>query len=497
MPVCRGARTAVSRMSSVIELSEWASQAAFPDRPWLLMGKGPSFSRRHDFDLTRFNLFALNHVVREVKVQVAHAIDIDVIEDCSEVLEEQCEYLVLPRRPHEGKVPGADLEKYVRRIPVLQRLDRQDRLIWYSASTAPVRGVPTVQVRYLSSEAAIGILGILGAKKVRSLGVDGGVSYGKDFSDVEARTRLAGGQPSFDVQFEGIRKNAAAFDIDYKPLMEPKRIFVGADETQLAAAAVLEYSIKKHSQGPVEFNLMRDLDIPIPKDPANRPRTGFSLYRFMIPALTGFSGRALYLDADMQVFDDISELWHLPFEGKKVLCTYQDEAPERWKENDWFHPGRQMSVMMLDCSALDWDIHAIVKALDAGEFSYADLLFDLAVLDKTEIGENIPPEWNSLERYEAGVTKLLHYTIGPTQPWRNDDNPLRGIWEEGYREAITAGVFDPSIVERGVELGLYKPSLLRDLPRSPQRGRFMKRAKGKTLWAARRLKNRVLNLARR
>ncbi len=52
----------------------------------------------------------------------------------------------------------------------------------------------------------------------------------------------------------------------------------------------------------------------MPKDEPNRGRTGFSFSRFQIPKLAGYKGRALYLDADMQVFGDIAELWDIPFD---------------------------------------------------------------------------------------------------------------------------------------------------------------------------------------
>src|SRR3954451_5303347 len=83
------------------------------------------------------------------------------------------------------------------------------------------------------------------------------------------------------------------------------RIFVGTDDSQIVAHEVLEYSIRKHTSRPVEFVPMHNIDLPLPRDPAQRPRTGFSFYRFLIPSLCGFKGRAIYLDADMLVLSDI------------------------------------------------------------------------------------------------------------------------------------------------------------------------------------------------
>ena len=43
----------------MIPLSEWTRSCPLPDRPWLILGKGPSFARRHHIDLTPYNLASL------------------------------------------------------------------------------------------------------------------------------------------------------------------------------------------------------------------------------------------------------------------------------------------------------------------------------------------------------------------------------------------------------------------------------------------------------
>jgi hypothetical protein len=296
----------------------------------------------------------------------------------------------------------------------------------------------------------------MGVRKVRTLGVDGGSEYAPDF---EGLASLRNDVPSFDAQFREIEDIVAHHGIDYDPLIEPLRVFVGVDDSQLVAARVLEYSIRKHASRPVRFIPMRDLPTPEPKDPKNKGRTGFSFSRFHIPRLTGYKGRALYLDADMQVFSDIAELWEVPFEDHRVLCTRQDEPPPAWQGSGWFHPGRQMSVMLLDCERLDWDIEAIIGGLDAGDYEYADLLFDLCIVPEDGIGDHLPPVWNHLEHHEEGATKLLHYTVVPTQPWKNDENPLKELWESDFAEAKAAQLIYPSELKRLARAGHVKRSL--------------------------------------
>ena len=453
-----------------LELLEWARSTDFK-KPWLMIGKGPTFSLRDEFDLFEYNTIGLNHVVREMKLDVAHAIDIEVIESCREVLDSNCRWLLMPRYPHvSSEVGKRPLEDYFAEYPELAHLANTNRLIWYNAATAhPVDGSPVIGVRFFSSEAALNILALLGARRVRTLGIDGGRSYSPSFQDLDDSTRLANGRQSFDAQFDEIQSIVEENKLDFESLVPPMRVFVGTDESQLLAARVLEYSIQKHASLPVQVTHMLNLPVPMPRDSKNQPRTGFSFSRFLIPELCGYSGRALYLDADMQVFGDIAELWRISFEDQKILCTFQDQTPPQWQDHPAFHPGRQTSVMMLDCEGLDWDIHRLVKKLDDGELSYEELVFELKVVNEQDIGDRLPPEWNHLEHYEPAETKLLHYTVMDTQPWKNDDNSLREIWTSLYREAVEAGAVPPEEVEESVSRGYVKRSLLAALSKAPGR----------------------------
>jgi glycosyl transferase family 8 len=442
----------------MIELRDWIASTTFDPKPWLLLGKGPTFARRTDFPLREYNLMGLNNVVAEQEVDVCHIIDIDVVEKCSDALMDNCRFLVTARRPHIRFRPGERrLEDYFEDLPILRELDEHGRLVWYNAATsAPVGDSPQIGVRFFSSEAAMNLLGEMGVKKVRTLGIDGGTQYSTEFKNLP---ELQNGLPSFDAQFRELEDIVAKRGIDYDPLIEPMRVFCGLDESQIVAARVLEYSIRSHATRPVRFYPMLDVATPVPKDTKNRGRTGFSFSRFHIPKLAGYAGRALYVDADMQVFGDLAELWEIPFGGAKVMCTRQDEPPEQWRDSTWFKPGRQMSVMLLDCARLQWDVEDIVRGLDESRYTYEQLMFDLCVVEPQEINDNIPPEWNHLEHYEPGKTKLLHYTVVPTQPWKNDKSPLSGLWEIEFGEARAAGVVHGDELRRLARRGHVKPSL--------------------------------------
>ncbi len=456
----------------MIDLGTWLQQVRFAERPWLLLGKGPTFARRGEFDLAGFHCVGLNHVVREVPVAIAHMIDIDVVAACAEALPRNAQWLVMPRHPHVGNKPEPTrpLESFFASHPVLRDFAERGRLVWYDLQnkTCPKHGTAApLQVRFFSSEAALQLIARLGGKTVRTLGIDGGRSYSGAFQDLNRDTLLANGQPSFDLQFREIDRIVREHRLDCTSLIPPMRIFVGGDETEQVAAKVLEHTIRKHASGPVEITIMRDFAIPVPKDPKNRPRTKFSFYRLRIPELCGYRGRALYVDSDMQVFRDVAELWRIPFGARKILCTRQDAPPAAWKDVSWFHPGRQFSVMLLDCDRLPWKVEEIVRGLDEGRFTYQDVMFRMCMVGHDEIGEDVPVEWNHLETHVPGRTALTHFTVVPTQPWKTDATPLNELWMAAYEEAVAAGAVDPADVRRGVEQGYYKKGLLPALAKAP------------------------------
>lgn len=244
-------------------------------------------------------------------------------------------------------------------------------------------------------------------------------------------------------------------------MQKPMRVFVGTDESQAIPTKVLEYSIKKHASGPVDFQGMTGEAIPVPQHPANRARTGFSFCRFTIPERCGYQDRALYLDADMLVFTDIAELWRLPFGEKKLFCTWQPETPAAWKGNPAFKTGRHYAVMLLDCERLRWDMREIVRGLDEGRYDYRQLMNDLCIVPPEHVDHRLGTEWNHLEVWQPGTTKNLHYTVVPTQPWKCRTNPNGAIWDRYLAEAVAAGHVTRNDIENGVAKGLVHRDLLR------------------------------------
>jgi hypothetical protein len=435
------------------ELTEWWDEIRGDERSWLILGKGPSLARLPEFDVSSYARIALNHVVREQAVDVASAIDLDVVRDCGESIRQNARYLLMPRYPHVNFVATErNLESFFEEVPVLRTLSDEGRLVWYNLGTGQrVPGSPLIPNGVFSAEVIVKLLAIMGATTIRSLGVDGGTAYAAPFEDLENKTRLAAGHGTFDAQFQGISFAIDEYGLDYGPLTSeiPLRVFIGTDETQSLAARVLEYSIKRHCAITGTYDTMLEVKVPTPKERRNQPQTGFSFNRFAIPKLAGYQGRAIYVDADMLVLRNITELWDLPFGGAKVL--YALSPNPKWPS--------QFSVMLLDCSRLDWDVEQIIRDMDAGMYDYNDLLKKLCIVPEAQIRSGIPPEWNSLELYEPGKTGLLHYTEVGRQPWVSKRNPNGDLWVWYLREAVRSGFIPRSEVRQAVKEGYVRPSL--------------------------------------
>jgi hypothetical protein len=447
------------------DITHWAESFDFNQKPWLVLGKGPSYQRIGDVRLEDFYTCSLNHVVREHRVDLAHMIDIDVVADCSWAIDQNAACLALPFFPHVNHRPTTkNILEFATEIPVLGKLKKEGRLVWYNLSTSNKRvgSSPMIVAKFFSAESAVNVLVECGAKTIRSLGVDGGNSYANQFDDLKTKTLLANTQTSFDGQFRQIAKTIRTKNIFYAPLLAeaPIRIFVGADRSQMLAAKVLEYSIKKHASMSVTVEPLCDIPVPLPKNPKDYPRTGFSFARFLIPGLCNYKGRAIYLDADMLVFADVARLWTLPLDEADILCAEQPTDTGRV---------RQYSVMLMNCSNLRWSIEDVVAGFDQGKYDYAKLMYDFCIVPSDRIAPVLPYEWNSLEFYEQGKTCLLHYTDMPTQPWVSFRNQNAAIWYRALKEAIAEGFISHGELYREVERGHVSPDLPQHLRLAPHR----------------------------
>jgi hypothetical protein len=425
------------------------------EREFLILGKGPSGSEILEINANTI-VIGLNHVVRERIVDIAHIIDLDVISDVENSVVVNAKYLLMPFYPHINNKPSnKSLTLWVKEISILKEMKSQGRLLWYNLGTARKRklGYFVSPYGYFSGDVVVGLLSTVGIKEVKVAGVDGGVLYSDNFSDLNQKTLLSNGRKSFDIQFSRIRSYIMDHNLNFSHITDiyPIKIFVATTEAQMLATKVLEYSIRKHTSSDVELIPMHlsGLTYEEPDAIENKQRTPFSFQRFLIPQLNNYKGKAIYLDSDMQVFSDIKKLWTLPMGVSDVLTV----APSRGE-------GRRLhfSVMLLDCKKLNWDISKIINWLNIGELTYHELMHDMKLANN--ISADISEHWNSLEKFDKKKTSLIHYTDMETQPWVSVENPYESVWIKDLIEAVDQGFISYSYIQDHIDKGWVRPGLI-------------------------------------
>ena len=412
---------------------DWLRSENRDKKPFLIMGKGPTIDLYKNIDREKYISIALNHVSKNHKVTIAHAIDYEVIEQAGTEMVKNAEYLLMPWYPNKNFSPHTkNLEELCKENAVLERFRKGGNLLTYNRKNGqepcPLGGLPILPI-YFSGDTLFQLLAGLGEKFIFSLGLDGGAEYSEEYSRY---IPLENGRKDFNDQFRVINQvmeNTGSRLIRIGDL-QPIKVFVGTQPGQLVPTKVLQDSIKRNTHHPVFVEMLCDHEIPfnMPKDPKNKPRTPFSFQRFMIPSIT--TGKAFYLDSDMQVFGDMAELLKLDFGDAQVLACSGMEKYGHWK-------GSEYAVLLMDCDKIDWDINDIVNKLDSEELTYEELMFEFKM---AKVNHCIPPDWNSLDVFEEGVTKLLHYTDMSRQPWRSANHPHEALWKTGLRKALDSGV---------------------------------------------------------
>jgi len=254
------------------------------------------------------------------------------------------------------------------------------------------------------------------------------------------------------------------------------RLFIGSGEASLLERKTLIYSLRKHTQRPLEIFVFNgthnaiELDgqdpVPAPMSLKVKYRnvTEFSLYRFLIPEICQFEGKAIYLDSDMICLADIGELFDTPMDGSAVLAKPSTKSTRSWS----------LSLMLMDCSECRFNLEAIIDQIDQNAYSYSDFTaFGQKYLNinPLRVG-HLDPNWNVFDRRDAG-TKLIHFTNLLTQPWKHSGHPFEELWFQYFSEAQAAGV----VTARDVELSMLRSYVRQDILRSRSTGstRFLHR----------------------
>lgn len=212
----------------------------------------------------------------------------------------------------------------------------------------------------------------------------------------------------------------------------PFRIFIGYDTREPISYHVLSHSILTRASKPVSITPLAQSTLRAAglytRERLAAESTEFSLTRFLVPYLCGFSGYALFMDCDMLCLTDIHELLNIVDmkSGLAVWCCQHSYTPSTTtkllNQPQTTYPRKNWSSLMLfDCS------HPATKTLTPEYVNKATPLelhrfmwIGMSSVQHEEIG-SIPLNWNWLvgeyppkHKYET-LPKIIHYTLGG--PW--------------------------------------------------------------------------------
>jgi lipopolysaccharide biosynthesis glycosyltransferase len=212
-------------------------------------------------------------------------------------------------------------------------------------------------------------------------------------------------------------------------------VFIGYDPREAIAYHVCANSIIRKATVPVSLNpLALNLMLGY-KEQHNDGSNHFIYSRFLVPHLMNYQGWALFIDGDMILRDDISELWNLRDETKAVMVVkhdYKTCMPVKYlgSKNEDYPRKNWSSVILWNCA------HQLNRQITPEFVQNATgaQLHRFTWIPDDQIGE-LPIEWNWLpdEFGQNKNAKLLHYTLGT--PCFNDfaTSPMSDEW---HRERI-------------------------------------------------------------
>ncbi len=216
----------------------------------------------------------------------------------------------------------------------------------------------------------------------------------------------------------------------------PLRIFIGWDSREDLAYQVCRSSLERHASAPLAITALRQPQLrrqglyARAADPL--ASTEFTYTRFLVPALAGYQGWALFCDCDFLWNADVAGLFALADPDKAVMCVQHDHRPAETTKMQGavqtVYPRKNWSsLMLLNCGhpATRRLTPAVVNA-ESGAFLHR---FQWAA--DAEIGA-LPLGWNWLEGWNEppadGVPEVVHYTRGG--PWFPEwqDVGYAGLW---------------------------------------------------------------------
>jgi len=171
------------------------------DKPYLVLGKGPTFQNIYKYNLDDYYIVCLNETAELIECYFAHFIDSECL---SGKMLKNAQFIICPVFPHiNNRATNSPAVAYFLRYANFDL----SRVYNYNCSTwkrSPIQKYGRIiKAKYFSSEAVFRILAYLGVKQIHTLGIDGGNIYAPQFNHLKP---LINGRKTFNEQFGELNK---------------------------------------------------------------------------------------------------------------------------------------------------------------------------------------------------------------------------------------------------------------------------------------------------
>lgn len=238
------------------------------------------------------------------------------------------------------------------------------------------------------------------------------------------------------------------------------KVFIGCDPNNcdLEQMMVLDYSINKHTQRPVDIIWMQLSHDPSSywySDPKSNQgwrtenwATPFSGFRWAIPEFCQFQGRAIYMDTDVIVLDDLALLWEHPIEENAIVaakggkssarlctCVWDCEKAksflpsiEQLKSHPESHQNLMKQIQKQPSLVQPYNDH--FNCIDGEGLS----INEIKILHYSDMGTQFSHKY-SIPRLQQN--HATHWFDGEIFPHPRAD--LTALFDQYYQEALSAG----------------------------------------------------------
>ena len=216
------------------------------------------------------------------------------------------------------------------------------------------------------------------------------------------------------------------------------KIFIGYDPKEAVVYHTCVQSIIENTKMPVSITPLHLGMFNCYNEKHNDGSNAFIYSRFLVPYLSNFSGKSLFIDGDMIVNTDVSKLFQLfnkKFALQVVKHDYKTKYPIKYlgNKNEDYPKKNWSSVILFNC---EHEKNSLLtpKFIERSSGSY---LHRFRWLDENDVGE-IPKEWNHLvlEYEEKPKANILHYTVGAPCFEEFNQGIEADIWYKTYYRAM-------------------------------------------------------------